>query len=199
VGRHQEAIANLNQALALAQQHDDPDVEATVQLTFTRVLGQNGDFRRALPHAERTLALIRGLGQPGREAGALNTVGWCAAKLGHYETARAYCQAALDLLPSDDSNSKASYLDSLGYIEHGTGHHDLAVERYQQALSLFRALGADSDCADTLDNLGHPYTALGQRERARAVWRQALELYRRQGRGEDAERVQRQLDAVGGE
>jgi tetratricopeptide (TPR) repeat protein len=60
------------------------------------------------------------------------------------------------------------------------------------------ALGADSDCADTLDNLGHPYTALGQRERARAVWRQALELYRRQGRGEDAERVQRQLDAVGG-
>lgn len=198
VGRHQEAIANLNQALALAEQHDNPDVEAAVQLTFTRVLGQNGDFRRALPHAERALALIRGLGQPGREADALNTAGWCAAKLGDYETARAHCQAALDLLPSGDSNSKANYLDSLGYIEHRTGHHDLAVERYQQALSLFRALGADSDCADTLDNLGHPYTALGQRERARAVWRQALELYRRQGRGEDAERVQRQLDAVGG-
>jgi DNA-binding SARP family transcriptional activator/Tfp pilus assembly protein PilF len=198
VGRHQEAIANLNQALALAEQHDNPDVEATVRLTFTRVLGQNGDFRRALPHAERALALIRGLGQPGREADALNTAGWCAAKLGDYETARAHCQAALDLLPSGDSNSKANYLDSLGYIEHRTGHHDLAVERYQQALSLFRALGADSDCADTLDNLGHPYTALGQRERARAVWRQALELYRRQGRGEDAERVQRQLDAAGG-
>jgi tetratricopeptide (TPR) repeat protein len=104
----------------------------------------------------------------------------------------------LDLLPSGDSNSKASFLDTLGYIEHQTGHHDLAVERYQRALSLFRALGADSDCADTLDNLGHPYTALGQRERARAVWRQALELYRRHGRGEDAERVRRQLDAVGG-
>jgi DNA-binding SARP family transcriptional activator/tetratricopeptide (TPR) repeat protein len=193
-----DSAAHLNQAITLAEQHDNPDVEATVQLTFTRVLGQNGDFRRALPHAERALALIRGLGQPGQEADALNTAGWCAAKLGDYETARAHCQAALDLLPSGDSNSKANYLDSLGYIEHRTGHHDLAVERYQQALSLFRALGADSDCADTLDNLGHPYTALGQHERARAVWRQTIELYRRQGRGEDAERVQRQLDAVGG-
>jgi tetratricopeptide (TPR) repeat protein len=81
-------------------------------------------------------------------------------------------------------------------IEHRTGYHELAIERYQQALGLFRGLGNTYDFADTLDNLGYPYAALGQHDRARTVWRQALELYQRQGRTEDAERVQRQLDVV---
>ena len=127
------------------------------------------------------------------EAYALNAVGWYSAHLGDYDTARTHCEAALAMCRDDNPYGKAHRLDSLGYIEHSTGHHDLAIERYQEALSLFRTVGSSYDSADTLDNLGHPHAALGQHEHARAVWRQALELYRRQGRAEDAERVQRQL------
>jgi len=120
-------------------------------------------------------------------------MGWYSAHLGDYVTARAHCDSALAM--SHDTYGKANRLDTLGYIEHHTGHYDLAIERYQEALSLFRTVGSSYDSADTLDNLGHPHAALGQHEHehARAVWRQALELYRRQGHAEDAERVQRQL------
>jgi tetratricopeptide (TPR) repeat protein len=197
--RHEEAIGNLNRALALAEQHHDLFGQAHVHLAYMRVCEQRGDYRQGLHHASRALALSRTLDQPiwGWEANALNAMGWFAAHLGDYETARTHCWAALALCQSDSPHSRANYLDSLGYIEHRTGHHELAIERYQQALGLFRSLDSSYDCADTLDYLGHPHAALGQHERARTVWRQALELYQSQDRNEDAERVQRQLDALG--
>jgi DNA-binding SARP family transcriptional activator len=195
-GRHEDAIVSLNLGLALAERNHGTFEQGHAHFGFTRVWEMRGDHQQALHHARRALAVFRGLGQPIWEADSLNLVGWHAARLGDYETARAHCEAALEL-GRDDDMSRAIYLDSLGYIEHRTGHQDLAIERYQQALSAFRGLGNIRGCADTLDNLGHPYTALGQHERARAVWRQALELYQRQGRTEDAERVQRQLAAAG--
>ncbi len=190
-GRHEEAIASLSQALALAERHPTPDDQAHIHLVFGNAWEKRGDYRQALDHTSRALELFRGLGEPTMEAYALGAMGWYSAHLGDYVTARAHCDAALAM--SHDTYGKANRLDTLGYIEHHTGHYDLAIERYQEALGLFRAVGSSYDSADTLDNLGHSHAALGQHEHARAVWRQALELYRRQGRPEDAERVQRQL------
>ena len=195
-GQHEEAIENLNHALALAEQHHNLADQAHTHSALGRTWEQSGGHQQALHHARRALALCRALDQPVWEAAALNAVGWFAAHLGDYETARTHCEAALDLC-QNDPGSRANYLDSLGYIEYRTGHHALAIERYQQALSLFRSHGNVYDCADTLDNLGHPYAALGRRDHARAVWRQALELCRSLGRAEKAERIQRRLDDGG--
>jgi DNA-binding SARP family transcriptional activator/Tfp pilus assembly protein PilF len=197
-GHHEEAIENLNHALALAEKHHNPAGQVHAHFAFQRAWEDEGDYRQALYHARRALGLSRDLDQPVWQADALNAVGWSAAHLGDYETARTHCEAAVALCEHGGSlDSRANCLDSLGYVEHRTGHHDLAIERYQQALSVLRGLDDGYRCADTLDKLGHPYAALGQHEHARTVWRQALELYRRQGRTEEAERVQRQLDAIG--
>jgi tetratricopeptide (TPR) repeat protein len=193
-GHHEEAIENLNHALTLARQHHNVADQEHAHAALARTWERRGEHRQGLYHARLALELCRTLDQPVWEAAALNTVGWFAAHLGDYETARAHCEAALDRC-QNDPGSRANYLDSLGYIEYRTGHHGLAIERYQQALSLFRDQGNVYDCADTLDHLGHPYAALGQPERARAVWRQALELCRSLDRVADAERIQRQLDA----
>jgi Asp-tRNA(Asn)/Glu-tRNA(Gln) amidotransferase A subunit family amidase len=48
-----------------------------------------------LHHATRSLQLCRAPGQQAGEADALNAVGFYAARLGQYDAARAYCQAAL--------------------------------------------------------------------------------------------------------
>ena len=45
-------------------------------------------------------------------------------------------------------------------------------------------------------NAGSVSALLIRPEKARAVWREALEIYRDQGRDQDADRVQRQLDAL---
>jgi tetratricopeptide (TPR) repeat protein len=79
---------------------------------------------------------------------------------------------------------------------HRTGAHRQAVEHYQQAVALYRTHDLPYELAVTLDNFGHPHAALGQHDQARKAWWEALQLYREQGRDGDAERVQRQLDAL---
>lgn len=122
-------------------------------------------------------------------------VGWHSARLGDYDTARAHCDSALSLHQHHHSLAgESATLDSLGYIDHHTGHHHHAIDQYQRALAIRRDLGDTYQSANTLDRLGYPHAALGQYDQARIVWQEALDLYRQQGRGEKAERVQQELD-----
>ncbi|HEY3870945.1 MAG TPA: BTAD domain-containing putative transcriptional regulator [Actinocrinis sp.] len=197
-GRHEEAIRNLEQALAFAELHGDAADQAHTHFAIERTWDLAGDHRQAMHHAGRALSLCRGLERPVWEADALNMMGWHAAHLGDYDTARTHCEAALALIDEDqDPDSRAGYLDSLGYIEHHTGNHDLAIERYRQAIDLYRTAGSTHDCANSLASLGAPYAALGRHEQAHAAWRQALDLYRDLGFAEDAERVRRRLETAG--
>ncbi|WP_322746673.1 ATP-binding protein [Saccharothrix syringae] len=195
LGRHEEAIEHLYQALDLAGHHLD---QVLIHLTLSWAWAQRGDDQRALSHANHSLDLVRALDQPRWEARALNAVGWYSARLGVHDTARTHCRAALALhRQHHDHDGEATALDSLGYIDHHTGRHRSAIRHYRRALDLYRTLDHTPRMADTLDNLGHPYAALGQHDHACEVWREARELYREQGREADAERVQRQLDALG--
>lgn len=198
LGHHQEAIKALNQALALSEQLNDRALQAQAHYTLASIWP---DGRRALEHARRALDLYRGLDQPIAQANALNAVGWYAALLGdHDDTAREHCQAALALYEHhQDVNGQAQTRDSLGYIEHHSGHHHDAVQHYRRAISLYRDLDNTYEAADTLGRLGHTHAALGCHEQARAVWLEARQLYRHQGRDQEAEQVQRHLDGLGEE
>ncbi|MEV0676111.1 BTAD domain-containing putative transcriptional regulator [Actinosynnema sp. NPDC050436] len=192
--RHEEAIAHLRHALALAERHGDAMQQAENHRVLAGVWDLAGDDRSALEHSAQALRLFRALGEPVGEADALNDVGWYAARLGEYDTARAHCRDALALYHRhDDTAGEAAASDSLGYIAHHTGDHAGAVRHYERALALYREHGNTYSAADTLDDLGHPHAALGRPDLARAAWREALALYRDQGRAADAERVGRQL------
>jgi tetratricopeptide (TPR) repeat protein len=200
LGRHDEGIGHGQKALDLAEQHHDLHQQAITHHMLNWTWEQRGDrqaLEHALEHATRALKLRRTLGQPMREAEALNQMGWCLAHLGDFDAARTHCETALAMQRrAPNLAGEAATLDSLGYIANHSGHHQQAIEYYQQALPLLAALGHTIHIAETLDNLGHPHAALGQYERARAVWRKALELYGQQGRDQAADRVQRQLDAL---
>ncbi|MEV6620309.1 tetratricopeptide repeat protein [Amycolatopsis sp. NPDC051106] len=198
LGRHEESIKNLHQALELAAQHDKPIHEAHVHRMLAWDWGRQGSNRRALAHAVRALDLYRVLDLPAWEANAFNTVGWYAAQLADYDTARTYCQTALALhRRHDNSDGEANTLDSLGYIARRTGDHKQAIHYYRQACSLLRVLGDTYASASALDCLGGSYAAVGKNTQARTAWREAQELYRQQGRDSDVERVQCQLDTCG--
>ncbi len=195
LGRHEEAIGQLNCALALAEDHQDTNQQALTHQVLAWAWGHRGDDESALRHAVRTLDLYRALGQPVREASALNLAGWYFARLGEHDEARRHCQAALVInREHDEVDSVAATLDSLGYIDHLSGDHAHAVEHYHQALVLYRVVGNAYQIADTLDRLGHTQVALGQHDQAVAVWTEALASYRQQNRDEDADRVRSQLD-----
>jgi DNA-binding SARP family transcriptional activator/Tfp pilus assembly protein PilF len=197
LGRHDEAVAQLHQGLTLAEAHHDLTQQADIHRILARTWELQRDDRQALEHATHCLDLCRALGQPVREAQALNQTGWHLARLGDFDTARTHCEAALAIQRrhSDPVNEPAT-LDSLGYIADHSGHHQEAIEYYQQALALLTDVGHSFNTANTLDRLGQPHAALGEYEQARAVWRKALQLYRHQGRDQAADRVQRQLDTL---
>ncbi|MBW4716888.1 ATP-binding protein [Saccharothrix obliqua] len=197
LGRHEEATEHLHRALVLAEHHDDTEQQAHAHLDLAAAWEVRGDDHRALDHARRSLDLYRARDDPAWEADALNLVGWYSARAGSYDAAREHCEAALALHRlHHNPDGEAATLDSLGYIEHHDGHHDRAVHHYHQALALYRAIGDTYYCADTLDHLGHTHVALDRPDLARATWQQALESCREQGRDADAERIQRQLDAL---
>ncbi|MFE7169907.1 ATP-binding protein [Streptomyces sp. NPDC057616] len=196
LGHHEEAISSLNQALALSEQQNDRALQAHAHYTLASIWP---DGRRALEHARLALDLYRGLDEPIREGNALNAVGWYAARLGEYDTAREHCQAALALYQQhQDVNGQAQTEDSLGYIDHHSGRHHDAVRHYREAISLYRDLDNTYETTDTLERLGHTHAALGHHDRARTVWQEARDLFRQQGRDEEADQVERQLDGLAG-
>lgn len=195
LGRHDAAIGHLHRALALAEEHQDAEQRARMHQALACAWQQRGDARQALRHATRAHDLFRVVGDAVREADTLNLIGWNAAQLGEYDTARARCQAAaIRHRRVHNPVGEALALDSLGYIAHHTGDHHEAIDHYQQTIALYRESGDSYYTADTLERLGHPYLALGEPEQARTAWQEALRLFGQQGRDEDAARVQRQLD-----
>jgi tetratricopeptide (TPR) repeat protein/transcriptional regulator with XRE-family HTH domain len=195
LGHDQEALDALGEALALSEQQGDRAAQAQAHYTLASI---HSDGRRALEHARRALDLYHGLDRPISKANALNAVGWYAARVQEYDMGREHCRAALALFERhQDIDGQAQTLDSLGYIDHHSGRHHDAIRSYRLAIGLYQDLDNAYEAADTLTRLGHPHLATGRRDRAEAVWREALELYRRQGRDEEAEEVERQLDALG--
>ncbi|WP_308257249.1 ATP-binding protein [Saccharothrix luteola] len=195
---HKQATGHLDKALDLAMRDRNPTEQAHTHQVLAFTWGSQGDDRRALDHARHALDLYRTIDRPDHpewEGTALNAVGWFAARLGEFDTARDHCLAALTLFRHHHyPDGEAEALDSLGFIAHRTGDHRQAVDHYHQALTLFRALGYTYQIASTLDSIGHSHITLGQHDQARTVWQEAIQLYRDQGRDTDAQRVQQQLD-----
>jgi DNA-binding SARP family transcriptional activator len=194
MGQDDEALANLGEALTLAERTHNRLQQALTHRIVAWVRQRRGEDRQAIHHAKQALRLYRELGNPRREADALNAVGWCAARLGDYDDARLHCQAALELHRRlGDELGEAATLDSLAFIDHHTGRYTEAVNYYRHALTLLRRHQSAYAVADTLEAMGYPLIALGQPKVAVTVWHEALALYQQQGRDDDAARIRQQL------
>ncbi|WP_018682915.1 AfsR/SARP family transcriptional regulator [Actinokineospora enzanensis] len=188
-----EGITHLEKALELAAAGDVAE-----QAHAHRALGiaweQRGDLERALAYSLLALLLYQGLDNPVWESTALNTVGWCQARLGEYGAARRHCCQALELAESAGyHDGVAGTLDSLGYVAQHAGLHDEAIEYYNRALRMFRAHGNAYEAANTLVNLGDVHVAVGERGEAESAWGKALRLYRAQHRLREAAGVEGRL------
>lgn len=197
VQRYDEAIEHLHQALALAERHDDLNVQASVYGSLAWVWEYQGKFRRALVYAARGLYISRRLGDTLNQGNALNTMSWCAVQLGDFAAAREHSSLALTLhRRHGHQHGEAFALRTLGYADQHTGHYDQAVRHYEQAIALFRGIGYTGATAYALNSLGQSYAAIGELNRAREAWREAVELYRRCG-DPRADHIVRQLNDLG--
>ena len=113
---------------------------------------------------------------------------------------RANCQAALALLrrlpPHDHRVGESDILDSLGFIAHGLGEYDRALDHYRQALAICRAQGHSFLEPDVLDHIAETRFAQHGVDQACDSWRRAHALYSAQHRVADASRIQRRLESL---
>ncbi|MGP3926788.1 BTAD domain-containing putative transcriptional regulator [Streptomyces sp. 8N616] len=196
-GHYDEARSHLEQTIALFEHTGDILGQGQTHFWLGITWEQQGEPQQALLCHGRALDHYRAVGDALHEAGALNTLGWCHARLGRNEQAHGYCEQALAINRAEgDRYGEALNLESLGYIAHHRGRHREALDYYHQALTLVREADATWSEAKILGCIGDVHHALGQHAETRRAWRRALELYRIQHRTPQAAHIQQQLDTL---
>nr|WP_241829059.1 BTAD domain-containing putative transcriptional regulator [Saccharothrix sp. CB00851] len=197
IERYEEGMGHLRIAETLARRFGDDRCLTRTHEALALAWNQQGQHERALHSATHALRFVTSLHNPVWQATAHTIAGRSAARLGLHNLATTHCLAALPVQREHgDHDGQANSAFTLGLVAQDTGDHDRAVTHFHESLAVFRAQANAPLEADTLDRLGHAHAALTQQHRTREVWREALDLYQVQGRREDAERVQRQLDAL---
>jgi DNA-binding SARP family transcriptional activator len=179
LGRPDDALGHLAQALYLREKAGDLAGQARVHVYFSRALEHQGLYREALARSRRSLQLSRAAGEQAKavQADALNGAGWQLAMLGRYQQALGYCQQALALRRQlGDKHGEPFTLDSIAYSHRHLGHHAEAADYYRRAVELYDELGCRYQKAETLTYVGDACHADGDLPAARETWTQALAI-----------------------
>jgi tetratricopeptide (TPR) repeat protein/transcriptional regulator with XRE-family HTH domain len=180
LGRYDDALGHLTQALRLREETADLRGQARIHLDIARALGHQGRHREAISRGRRAVRLSRAAGSRAKsmQADALNQVGWDLAMLGSYQQTLEFCHQALALYRQvGDKHGEPNALDSLAYAHRYLGHHTEAADCYRRAVELFAELGSRYKKAETLTYAGDAYRAAGDIPAARDAWTRALATF----------------------
>jgi predicted ATPase/DNA-binding SARP family transcriptional activator len=197
VARLQLEEANLCAAMDWAAETGNARIELRLAAPMGWFWFGQGRLRQAKARLEA--ALSRPKAQVGtlERAGALNTAGTVAARLGDYAAARAHYTAALDIRRSlEDTAGVAATLNNLAIIAVEQGDYAAARAAHGESLQLWRAVDNAWGIAGALLNLGtlawydHEDTA------ARAYYEEAHALFQAQGNAAAAAMARMNLGGV---
>lgn len=198
IGRHTEALAELESALALARESGILVNEANIQTSLARTWELEEDYAQALVHSEAALAIFKELPvAPIWLAVAHNIVGFHQAHVGQFDEARGHCTEALRITRAEqDVELEALILDSLGYIELSLGRPAEAIVQYETAIAIFHQLGIVPEEANTSANLADAYLAVGDQPKAVECRREAARLWLTLGDPEALKQAEKQLSLI---
>jgi tetratricopeptide (TPR) repeat protein len=134
----------------------------------------------AMPAKERAVEFYRQVGDVSGLGFSLMELGFTLAHLGRLEQAATALAEAFPLLESGGQpKARARYSDVLGFLKTRTGDTAGARMNLEEALSLYRKMGANRQELRTLGNLADLTWALGDLDAARAGFGQTVAILRR--------------------
>ena len=135
-------------------------------------LNYQGDFRAAIVHEEKALAVASEAGLRREQASALSGLAYATFNI---QEGKEYLKAALPIYREvRDKPGECTGLERLGYLHVWTGDYDDALECYEQSLELARQIGFKSGEGTALFRLGHLFNQVGHYAKGRRYLEQAL-------------------------
>ena len=175
------ALDYLQQALPIWREVGNRRGEAITLDYIGSVYSSINQPQQALNFYQQALAIFREVGDRSREVSTLTNIGSTYSNIGQSQQALNYYQQALSISSTDAQSlyNEGERLRQLGTTE----SFQQALDKFQQALLLFRVMGDRNGEADALDSIGRVY---GSRQQALDYLQQALAIWREVGnrRGE---------------
>jgi tetratricopeptide (TPR) repeat protein len=171
LGDYRQAIDLHTQALAMARDIGDRQLEAAELAGLGNCHFRVGDYRQAIDFYSEALAIARDIDDRESEAIALGGLGKCDASLGEYRQAiDLHAQALAMARDIGDRQREGNQLGNLGNCHFDLGDYRQAIDLYSEALAIARHIGDRQRESAELGNLGNCRVDLGD-------YRQAIDLY----------------------
>ena len=176
-GLADQAIQIIPQAANLAQQIQNPHLEAIACLQWGEALYFYGEVEASQVQVERALRLAQANELLEIKAEALRYLGISLKEQGNYpEALELFDQSLVCFRQLGDRRGESLALNNLGITARAQGLYSEAQDRYEQALQGFREIGDLWGQRLILNNLGYMLCDQGHYTQAEVVFRQGLQI-----------------------
>ncbi|MBE1583930.1 AfsR/SARP family transcriptional regulator [Nonomuraea angiospora] len=142
VGRREEAVGHLEQAVRIACESGEREGEAAARMGLSFARAWTGDLVEAMADNVRAAQLFGELGSVPGQVRALNALGYQHHHLGRLELAEEYCRQALALSRRHDlPYAEGADLRQLGAVLLDQGRYGEAETCLRQSLALITSIG----------------------------------------------------------
>jgi CHAT domain-containing protein/uncharacterized protein HemY len=170
-----QSVEQLDRAREFFRGSDEPYMYGLALYSLGAVLGDSGEFTRALALYQEAIDLFRRIGDVRMEARALNNAAGALDVLGDpWKALQAFRQALPAIAADGDRRGQANLLNNIAMSEQKIADWQAALGDFQQALSLARQAGDRRLEGLVLNNLGVAYRRIGETEQALTMFEQAL-------------------------
>ncbi len=167
MGRFDETLKYLEEARTIAEEMENPTIEAQVLGDFGRLFQQRGNYRQSLKFMEEALALYKQSKNPEGEARIAAQLGIAYKYLGLFDKAKNAYNTTLELaVKMGDAKKEEIVLRNLGIIFKNTGNLKEALNYCMRALEIAREIKDISGESALLDTIGNIGRAQGRYEEA---------------------------------
>ncbi|WP_346293449.1 tetratricopeptide repeat protein [Sphaerothrix gracilis] len=186
IGQHERTQSLCLTAVSILADSDDRASYATALHNLGVAYYQLGNYHQALKYLEQALTLRGQLNDQAGEASTLSYMGKTYRHLRLFMYALSCYEAALDLCRTPTASvlaqqQRGMILGHLAALSQQTGHPQLAISYYEQALTVFTAIEDEKGAGRIFSQLGKLYEYLGKTTAALDCYQQALAKLRDMG------------------
>ncbi|GAB4526157.1 MAG: hypothetical protein OHK0046_42740 [Anaerolineae bacterium] len=181
-GDFPQARAYYDQALALAEAHNEPAARADALRGIGTVLAYQGERDEAQTYFEQALTLWQSLEDTSGLTTVHSNLGLLAYFRGDLEKAAYHTSESIRYAElNNDQSLRARNLQTLGLITTARGNRDDAQKYYDESLIVFRRIGDRQRIASSLNNQGWLAEHRGEYALAERYYDESVSIFRQIG------------------